>query len=538
MRSTRVLAVAAALIVVLSLMGGAGATPPEGASAPFDYWTAERISSAQPRDFVMDARGLAYIRGADGALAPHGHSVAAERQPLTVRAASQPLPLAKPGEGDPADTTPPLIQSLDPDGTTIGQTYTFTATVTDESGVKSVTFTIAGTRFTPSCDPGSGVCSLAVTFNGEGEATWTVSAKDNAPRGGNSDSLSASFTVSAGAGGGGGGAGDVANSRWIEGGAVQMAAGRILFSMPGGDYVCSGTAIVDETSGRSVILTAAHCVYDDVAKEFASNAIFIPSQDDGGADGTDWNCANDPVGCWSVDHGVVDINWTERTFPDNIPWDYGYYVVSDDGAHEGLGSGGALDTVVPALDAQFTAPGVGASATALGYSYDDDPWFMYCQESLGTNGATNYWLASCGLSGGSSGGPWIQPIDGGNGPVFSVNSWGYTSSPGMAGPKLHGTSAPQVFEFALGTDLASSVRGYVYDPTGGSESSLVASSEGSKGTWTAIVTDSSGSALTGSWSEGSGTCDGAICSLQGIAKRTASVTFFAESGEAVEVFKP
>jgi hypothetical protein len=36
----------------------------------------------------------------------------------------------------------------------------------------------------------------------------------------------------------------------------------------------------------------------------------------------------------------------------------------------------------------------------------------------------------------------------GTGPLISVNSWGYTTSPGMAGPKLSGTSAHCVFDAA------------------------------------------------------------------------------------------
>ena len=57
-------------------------------------------------------------------------------------------------------------------------------------------------------------------------------------------------------------------------------------------------------------------------------------------------------------------------------------------------------------------------------------------EGLGTEGSANYWLGRCDMSGGSSGGPWVQPMDEatGVGPVFSVNSWGYTTRAGMAGP--------------------------------------------------------------------------------------------------------
>ena len=66
---------------------------------------------------------------------------------------------------------------------------------------------------------------------------------------------------------------------------------------------------------------------------------------------------------------------------------------------------------------------------------------MYCAESMITLDADNWWLGSCGLSGGSSGGPWVQPLIGDDGPIISVNSWGYNGEPGMAGPKLSPTTA-------------------------------------------------------------------------------------------------
>jgi hypothetical protein len=84
----------------------------------------------------------------------------------------------------------------------------------------------------------------------------------------------------------------------------------------------------------------------------------------------------------------------------------------------------------------------------------NDPLFMYCAEGLSTNGTANWWLGKCGLSGGSSGGPWIQSSSlptTGSGPVFSVNSWGYTTRSGMAGPKLNGTSAQCLHGLAQST---------------------------------------------------------------------------------------
>jgi hypothetical protein len=213
-----------------------------------------------------------------------------------------------------------------------------------------------------------------------------------------------------------------------------------------GGYVCSGTAVTDDTNNRSIILTAAHCVYDDANKAFARNAMFIPDQDQTTSGRTDLDCDNDPLGCWTPSFGAVDVNWTTRVFPNNIAWDYAYYVVNDTGSHAGKATGSsALDVAAGSVGITFATPVIGDYTHALGYSYKYDPKFMYCAENMGTEGSVNWWLDSCGLSGGSSGGPWIQDMASGTGDVMSVNSWGYTNSSGMAGPKLSGTSASCVF---------------------------------------------------------------------------------------------
>lgn len=128
-------------------------------------------------------------------------------------------------------------------------------------------------------------------------------------------------------------------------------------------------------------------------------------------------------------------------------------MVADSGAHAGTTTASeALDVTTGSMQISFTTPYTndgdpGAASIdfthALGYSYSEDPNFMYCAEDMTTEGAVNWWLASCDLSGGSSGGPWVQTMDSatGNGPVISVNSWGYTTSSGMAGPMFSGTSA-------------------------------------------------------------------------------------------------
>jgi hypothetical protein len=455
----------AALVATLSSSSIVAAPPTTpGAAAPgharvVAHWTAERRAAAIPRDLVIDPRGLGYLRKPDGSLQPYGHTVAALAQ-------DAPRPMAKPG----GDSTPPSISGLDPvSGATIGAAHAFKATVTDASGLRSVSFRVGpqgGQQQAFNASAGANnVYSVNLSGFTNGTWTWNVVAKDKANN--TATSQTQTFTVdTAGGGGGGGGGGDVVtNATWDAGGVVQDAVGRIYFEMPSNSrktrwagYVCSGTVVTDSESGRSMIQTAAHCVYDDVYKAFARNVLFIPYQDGTTGSGTDLDCGNDPYGCWSTAFGVVDPDWTTRTFPDNIPWDYAYYVVADAGAHDpGLANRGpVLDGAVAPMLVKFTAPAVGAYAHALGYSYSEDPNFKYCAENLANLDSANWWLGSCGLSGGSSGGPWVQPMTGGDGPLFSVNSWGYTNQPGMAGPKLSGTSAQCVFNYAQARPFFSS----------------------------------------------------------------------------------
>jgi hypothetical protein len=99
----------------------------------------------------------------------------------------------------------------------------------------------------------------------------------------------------------------------------------------------------------------------------------------------------------------------------NNAWDYAFYVVSDIGAHTSgfrTDVGDALDLAAGSMGLSFSQPSHDTNdssdfTSALGYSYDADPNFMYCAEDMTTtNGTVNWWLPSCGLTGGSSGGPW------------------------------------------------------------------------------------------------------------------------------------
>lgn len=434
-----------------------------------EFWTPERRASAMPRDLVIDPGGQAYLKGRDGQLLPYGHGKAAG----TAQQGLTPVPAAKPGGGaSGGDTTPPGVTDMAPGaGATIGAAATFSASVTDNSGVlRSVSFKVRkgsarAQSFTAS-NTGGTTWSVSLQGFSDGAWSWQVVAKDKA--GNTTTTPYIGFNVDTSSGGGTGSSGEtVANAHWTSGGAVQYAAGRIYFEMPynsgWGGFVCSGTVATDATDGRSVIMTASHCVYDDANKLFARNVLFIPNQDGTTGGGTDLICGNDPMGCWTPSFGVVDVNWTTRTFPYNIPWDYAYYVVPDSGAHSGAtASSETLDVAAGSLPVSFAAvihddASSAADYThALGYSYKDDPKFMYCAEDMSTDASTgDWWLDHCGLTGGASGGAWVQPMDttSGSGDMISVNSYGYVDNagnalPGMAGPVLWNTSASCVFAAA------------------------------------------------------------------------------------------
>ncbi len=514
------------LSVTLSSLAYAQNAPSERADKVLKHWTADRINAAEPRDMLLDHRGKAYIRGKKGKLTPHGHAIRSELTSDTKRVNSN-----RTSENQVTqDNQAPTVTTRSPaNGATIGASQTFSAVVTDVDGVREVTFEVTydGQVSTfAGVNAGNNTWQTTVSGFTTGGGSWRVLTRDNVKRKGGNSGASSSFDFTVEGGGtGGGGGGVVANSRWAEGGAIQTAAGRLLYEMPnnGGwsGYVCSGTVGTDGTTGRSIIITAAHCVYDDADASFARNVIFIPNQDQTTGGSTDRDCSNDPEGCWVTDFGVVEQNWTTSVFPNNIPWDYAYYVVGDNGNHSGNGSRGALDTAVGAFDISFAAPNVNDGQAgefspdwthALGYSYSDDPFFMYSAEDMTTEGADNWWLPSSQLSGGSSGGPWIQPMDEatGSGPLMSVNSWGFTTSDGMAGPFLNGTTAQCLFDAAKTGNLglsgnADGQQGLVVDPA------TCGSTPPANNAPTASFTDSC-TDLSCSFTDGSSDSDGSVVS--------------------------
>ena len=90
-----------------------------------EHWTAERRNQAIPRDMFIDSNGNAFIKRRNGEFTPYGLSKDHLEYNRKPRAGSN-------------DSTPPSITNMNPAaGAIIGDSYTFSAEVTDESAVRS-----------------------------------------------------------------------------------------------------------------------------------------------------------------------------------------------------------------------------------------------------------------------------------------------------------------------------------------------------------------------------------------------------------------
>ena len=244
----------------------------------------------------------------------------------------------------------------------------------------------------------------------------------------------------------GSGSSTVKGTSWTAGGEVLRTTGKVLFAMGSSYYVCSASVVDDTVAGRSIILTAAHCAYDEVAKAFATNWLFIPDYDSAPEPLTTSGsfCASTAFGCWTASALVVHNGYasaggfnTQATTHDFA------FAVVEAGGKSGTSQ---LDTSVGGHPIKFSTVASNTNTHLFGYpaagnyyGYD----LVYCRGSLGsdTQNAKLTYKVACNMTGGSSGGPWFAPFVSGSGTLMSVNSYTYQGGSSMYGPKFNTKTA-------------------------------------------------------------------------------------------------
>ena len=251
------------------------------------------------------------------------------------------------------------------------------------------------------------------------------------------------------------GGGNVTGASWTGAGDILKGTGRVLFTLGGGDYICSGSVVAESNTGRSIVLTAGHCASENDGSTKATNWMFIPSFDTAPS----YTCANTQYGCWVADAIYGDTAFLNAGGFNNqaVQHDWAFAVVSTGG--KTAGSTLQLDAAVGVrFPIAFSGVSAGNTLSAFGYPaagrYKGKD-LVFCRGPIGQDPSTSNttWSMPCNMTGGSSGGPWVSTTstttyDDAVTTLRSLNSYGYSGVSNMYGPKFN-SNAQAVYNAAV-----------------------------------------------------------------------------------------
>lgn len=209
---------------------------------------------------------------------------------------------------------------------------------------------------------------------------------------------------------------------------VALITGKVFFTMGGQNYVCSGSLVDDVDSNIAVVITAAHCLWDDATRSFATNWVFYPNYD------KDAGISNRKS--YSASH-----LFAPKAFTDQVS--FNTTAILNDFAFAVLPT---TDLNLPGLPVISLATSfTGNKGDAFGYP-EASPFngqeLVYSTGAVSTdrNTGRRTWRLPSTMTGGASGGPWYNGYTNGNsvGFVSSVNSYKYSNDKNsMYGPKFN-----------------------------------------------------------------------------------------------------
>lgn len=213
--------------------------------------------------------------------------------------------------------------------------------------------------------------------------------------------------------------------------------GRLFYRMGGESWVCSATVI--QSKRRNVVMTAGHCLFDNIEKdqpkEWAEDAVFVPGY-------SPETAPDGPFGQFPASGMSAPKGWVEKGL-----YNYDMGMVALDRPVERETGARKID-----FDADLTRRGL----EILGYPVAPDPLdgkqLVRCiPASVGfdwarSSGPIPFEARTCALRQGASGGGWIAGRF-----LVSVISYGYCDSgsppkcgPGIYGPRL-GSAAINIY---------------------------------------------------------------------------------------------
>jgi hypothetical protein len=188
---------------------------------------------------------------------------------------------------------------------------------------------------------------------------------------------------------------------------VARTAGKVFFTSFGVNYVCSGTIV--NTEGKSTVWTAGHCVSDGGAWTY--NWIFVPNYDSGSAPFGVWTSYQ----LWTTSAWFSNNNNFANDVGASIMYRNGGLRITDYLGGQGIAWNYPIGYYMYAFGYPQASPFNGCCLVeAPGYTYDG-------------GGGTIYMLND--MTGGSSGGAWLNWFNGSWGYINGHNDFKYNAYP-------------------------------------------------------------------------------------------------------------